>query len=199
MMSYNPKEHWTNNGKQMLSQGTNINTYPKDIYNIQEERLAEVFRSLKDVKTVLEVGCGYGRVTKLIMDVLDPKLCIASDSIPEQIQNCMDNLSYDNLIFRMLDITNEREFKRNQEFDLVVASEVLMHIRPFEIDQVIRRLVRTACKYFINIDYYELPPIPLFPHNFMHQYVEIFSKLGAKKVDVTRAGKQCIFLVNCSY
>ena len=43
----------------------------------------------------------------------------------------------------------------DKKFDLVIAAEVLLHILPSEINEVVSKLVNISNKHVVNIDWYE--------------------------------------------
>jgi hypothetical protein len=65
----------------------------------------------------------------------------------------------------------------DKEYDLVILSEVLLHILPTDIDSIIKKLITLSKKHIINIDWYEEnPPTSQASHNFIHQYEAIYKK-----------------------
>ena len=106
----------------------------------------------------------------------------------EQLHNARDHLESDKLMFVQADITKLTDFKR--EYDLVIATEVLMHIRPKDIGGVISTMLDLSKKHVINVDYYD--DEELMPHNFKHDYPKLYS---GKQLEMIPIGKQCIFHV----
>ena len=81
----------------------------------------------------------------------------------------------ENVQFAVSDI---QSFQSTKRYDLVIASEVLLHILPSEIEQIIGKLVSLSNKYMCNIDWYEeKTPRNAAPHNFIHQYEKIYKSL----------------------
>jgi 2-polyprenyl-3-methyl-5-hydroxy-6-metoxy-1,4-benzoquinol methylase len=125
---------------------------------------------------MLEVGCGYGRVTKWIYDEFKPTRYDAIDLSPDQIIKARE-LVQQGVNFAVKTI---QEFETTLSYDLVFAAEVLLHVMPSEIECVIAKLLRLG-RHLVHID-----PIKgdnLHPHNFIHNYAEIYTKLG-KTVDM---------------
>jgi len=64
-----------------------------------------------------------------------------------------------------------------KKFDIVLASEVLLHVPPQEIQFVINQLLEITKYHFIHIDFNsEYKPKFILPHNFAHKYIEIYKK-----------------------
>jgi SAM-dependent methyltransferase len=181
-MSYVPHEYWSRQGK-TYKEGFRYN---KD-FELQEkiliDYLKDYFLSHASFSTVLEVGCGFGRITKLLLSnfshITD---YLAIDLSADQIENAKEFVrpavaGNDLLNFVVSDI---QSFQNQKKYDLVIASEVLMHILPSEIEEVIRKLVTISKKHVVNIDWYEeQTPKKAAPHNFVHQYEKIYRNISS--------------------
>ena len=104
---------------------------------------------------------------------------VAVDLSPHQIENAK---KYTNPLRVNVDlkftISDIQSLRLDKQYDLVIASEVLMHILPSEIVGVIRKLVKMSNKHVVNIDWYEeQTPKKVAPHNFIHQYEKIYKDL----------------------
>ena len=180
-MSYNPSEYWHERGKVYK----NNFKYNKD-FVLQEEFIIKylsenIFTPDDSTKSVLELGCGYGRVTKLLLTKFPTmiKEYLAVDLSPHQIENAKKYVGSndDKLIFSVSDI---QSFDTNKKYDLVILSEVLLHVLPSEIDSIIKKIISLSDKHIINIDWYEdsLPRDYKIraTYNFIHQYEAIYKK-----------------------
>jgi SAM-dependent methyltransferase len=171
-MSYVPKEYWLERGKVYKEQFH----YNKK-FQLQEKMLIDYLKKISYFSTVLEVGCGFGRITKLLLSNFpEIKEYVAIDLSPDQIANAKKYVR---------EITNKTEIKFivsdiqslkiDNKYDLVIAPEVLLHILPSEIKEVISKLVNWSDKHIVNIDWYEeSTPKKVAPHNFMHEYERIY-------------------------
>ena len=195
MLSYIPKEYWFEQGKIYKDQFR----YNKK-FKLQEQMLTDylktnVYSSSFPFLTVLEIGCGFGRITKLLLTNFPHiKEYVAVDLSPHQIENAKEyvapvvdsrkkrNNNNDplELHFIVSDIQSLPQF--NKKYDLVIASEVLLHILPSEIEDVIRKLVSLSNKHIVNIDWYEEQiPKKAAPHNFIHNYEKIYKSIPLVK------------------
>jgi SAM-dependent methyltransferase len=176
-VSYNPSEYWHERGK----------VYKKNFRYDKNKRLQEEFliTHLNGIsgsfKTVLELGCGFGRITQLLLtNYSNITEYLAVDISPDQIENAKSLLSSTKLSNKLkLDflVSDIQSLKSDKEYDLVILSEVLLHILPTEIDSVIKKLITLSKKHIINIDWYEEhPPRKQASHNFIHQYEELYKK-----------------------
>ena len=178
-MSYNPSEYWHERGKVYKQ-----NFHYDENKRLQEEFLIEYLNSITgSFKSVLELGCGFGRITKLLVtNYNNITEYLAIDISPHQIENAkilLSSVKLPNevkLEFMVSDIQS-LNLDNKKKYDLVILSEVLLHILPSEIDSVIKKLVTLSKKHIINIDWYEdNPPMKHAHHNFIHQYKTIYKR-----------------------
>src|SRR6266568_2393059 len=196
-MSYIPHEYWFKHGKTYKDEFR----YNKN-FELQEKILIDYLKTnVSSFSRVLEVGCGFGRITEYL----------AIDLSPDQIENAKESIRQGiltkgqdpNLIFMVSDI---QSFQIQKKYDLVIASEVLMHILPSEIEEVMRKLVSMSNEHIVNIDWYEQQtPSKAAPHNFIHEYEKIYRNmtgiLNVYRIPVMKKGswltsvdtKQCVF------
>jgi len=182
-MSYIPQEYWFRHGK----------TYKEEFkynkkFELQEKILIDYLKnhlSVSPFSTVFELGCGFGRITKLLLsNFSNITEYVAIDLSPNQIENAKEfvrptmETKQQNLSLNFM-VSSIQSFQIQKKYDLVMASEVLMHVLPSEIEDVIRKLVSMSNEHVVNIDWYEEPPpTKVAPHNFIHQYEKIYVNLS---------------------
>ena len=207
---YNPHEYWYEHGKTYKEQFR----YNKN-FELQESLVIDYLKrnlaSSSSFSTVLEVGCGFGRITKLLLsNFSNIREYQAIDLSPDQIENAkeftrsvVETLSDNPLNFMVSDI---QSFQDQRKYDLVIASEVLMHVLPSEIERVMIKLVNLSNHHIVNIDWREKEkPRRVAPHNFMHEYEKIYRNIPSVtevyQIPIVSKGswlrsvntKQCIF------
>ena len=176
-MSYNPSEYWHERGKVYQK-----NFRYDDNKRLQEEFIIDYLNGISGTfKSVLELGCGFGRITKLLLsNYSNITEYLAVDISPHQIENAKNLLSFMNLSDKVkLDfmVSDIQSLNLDKKYDLVILSEVLLHILPNEIDSIIKKLLSLSNKNIINIDWYEDNPSGKHaPHNFIHQYEALYKK-----------------------
>ena len=186
-MSYNPSEYWRERGK----------VYKKNFRYDKDKRLQEEFllTHLNGIsgsfKSVLELGCGFGRITKLLLTNYDNITeYLAVDISPDQIENAKTLISSAKLSNKVkLDflVSDIQSLKLDKQYDLVILSEVLLHILPTEIDSIVNKLISLTKRHIINIDWYEdQPPKTQASHNFIHQYESIYKKYTEPSTRIER-------------
>lgn len=146
----------------------------------QEDKFILDYLNKLSFSSVLDIGCGDGRMADLIFK----------------------NFAVDN--YTGIDLSKDRLLalqKKNypikvihgdylktpfEKFDLILASHVLLHIHPFDIQSCIQKMLREGSK-IIHIDYWPVPGKEhpeLEYYNFLHSYPELYpdkSKLTIKQ------------------
>jgi 2-polyprenyl-3-methyl-5-hydroxy-6-metoxy-1,4-benzoquinol methylase len=184
---YVPNDYWKKHGKSYFP---NFN-YNDDFKKQEKEFLGEL-RRIK-FQSVLEYGCGFGRITKLINENFKPINYTAFDISVDQLNNAQKFCDCDNVDFRVSTI---EDFEPDQKYDLVIGSEVLMHVKPENIENNIKKIVGWSKKYILSIDVTYTKGV-LANHNFIHPYKKLYEKYGAvneTKIQMVNA-TQSIFLL----
>jgi SAM-dependent methyltransferase len=177
-VTYNPAEYWRERGK----------IYKKNFRYDKSKRVQEEFliAHLNNIsgsfKSVLELGCGFGRITQLLLtNYNNITEYLAVDISPDQIENAKSLLSSTKLANNQVKldflVSDIQSLRLDKEYDLVLLSEVLLHILPTDIDSIIKKLITLSNKHIINIDWYEdHSPKSQASHNFIHQYETLYKK-----------------------
>lgn len=180
-MRYIPSEYWFERGKKYRDEYR-----PNKYAELQENILLDYLKNIpisSSFSTILEVGCGFGRIAKLLLSNFPNILeYIAIDLSPHQIENAkefvkpvIDIKERNPLKFIVSDI---QSFQNEKKYDLIISSEVLLHVLPSEIEKIMNKIVDMANKHIINIDWYEgKTPKNAAPHNFIHQYETIYRSM----------------------
>ena len=180
---YEPKHYWDKlSGPVIMS----------DALVEQQETIMSHLDKL-DFNTVYEIGVGEGRITEPILKTKDILKYDGSDLAPERIIKVKENLAK----YKQFDVRygQFQDFLIKDKYELVLASEVLMHIKPEELEKVMKKMVDISSKYIVNIDYHEEhEPEGLANHNFLHDYDSIYKKLGLEYEKIITKHKQAIFI-----
>ena len=189
--NYKPSEYWQERGK--VYQKNFV--YDKNM-RLQESMLIKhlsdsIFTSDESVQSVLELGCGFGRITKLLLtNFRNIQEYLAVDLSPHQLENAKKYVDShnDKITFLLSDIQSLNT--NNKKYDLVILSEVLLHIIPSEIDSIIKKIISLSNKHIVNIDWYQdnLPQDykKRASHNFIHQYEAIYKKYTDSSTTIKR-------------
>ena len=154
-MTYDPIPYWQERGK------TYEAAFRPDRYRDQERVLREVLRGL-EFRTVLEVGCGFGRIARLVTAIRPSARYTGIDLSPEMLAAAQLAVPSGRFVESSL------QGFRSDPFDLVIAVEVLMHVPPKDIGAAMRKLRRLG-RQVVTVDW--TTPLPkVAPHNFLHDY-----------------------------
>lgn len=179
--SYDPEQFWTESGAAYWE--PDIPKSPE--YIAQEEVLERIAVDL-NFTTVLEIGCGGGRVGQLLQRVNPDMVYTGIDISPDAL--AVASIYIDNGKFIRTSIQDFRP--GNRKWDLVVSSEVLMHIKPEEVDDAIAKMKRLG-RQILAVEW--LPQKTIYkesdiaPWNWPHNY----SALGTP---VAYTGEQAVYL-----
>lgn len=153
-----------------------------ELFRSQERQLLALLRRLRPA-SVLELGCGWGRIARLILENLDQvRRYEGVDLSPTRVS-----------IARRL----EREFPNRARFtvgdlfrigpgrfDLVLAVEVLMHVPPARLREAVDVMAWHSSAHLVSVDWWEPRSRPdAAAHNFIHPYLEVYrAHPGLEKV-----------------
>lgn len=98
----------------------------------------------KDIESVADIGCGVGTKTAQLAQYFSSSKVIGFDFSRAGIETANKHYKIKNLSFQTGDIT---KVKKNSNFDIITAFEVLEHIKDWE--KVTKKLTRQNNKYFI--------------------------------------------------
>jgi len=168
-LNYNPKKYWQKRGKKYVNESFNEKFEEKE-----ESKFVEYLKNI-EFNTVFEFGCGFGRMTKLILDNFNIDEYVAIDVSIDQINNAKKQ-GVDKVKFYQSMIL---DFPTEKKFDLVFGTKVLMHVPEKQIIPTIQKLISLSKKHIINLDPYE-PNLTqrLARHCFNHNYKEIYTNKG---------------------
>lgn len=184
---------WTKEGSHGDKFWKKVDFNHKD-YKLQEHIFRETLVSLWNLwrfhihdelpHKVLEVGVGTGRMTKIMLEVFpDIGIYETVDIDFDLNEFAKVRNSYRNLGTHFgWDITGDR-FKRwfkapDYTYDFILASEVFMHIKPEDIEDVIKQLsslLRSGGK-ILNIDWFFAPEPSEWC--FIHDYDKLYRDNG---------------------
>jgi 2-polyprenyl-3-methyl-5-hydroxy-6-metoxy-1,4-benzoquinol methylase len=144
-------------------------------------RLKEVHEDQKPIETVLEVGAGKGRITNIVLEELKDIELYSIIDIKAPHKELVD-LFPRNITVKIgeFDITGQEfdHFYTNDEYDLILCSEVLMHIKPEDIESVLTRLTKLLAPQGVicNIDWASSPEPSEWC--YIHDYDKMYRENG---------------------
>lgn len=108
-----------------------------------------------EVSSVLEIGCGFGRITEIALGTLPGvRRYLALDISSEQLAHARELLSGKHAVEPELLAADFTALPEGERFDLVLAAEVFLHFPPARIGAVLAKALRLADKYVVHVDPY---------------------------------------------
>ena len=176
LQKYQYEEYWKNRGRTYYNKFVH-----SEGFKAQESLLIQILKSHENpiqFDSVFEVGCGFGRITKIIEDNFHPKQYDALDISEQQIEHAKKLTKNVNYI-----LSDFSKFTSTQEYDLVIISEVLMHIPDPLIEEFVIKALKMSKKFLITIDIAEKKNLPDSKHMTYHNYNKLFSNFSHKEHD----------------
>jgi len=174
--------YWKKRGQKFSSELENQPNYIKSYMQTQEKLVLTKLKS-GNWNKILEIGCGNGRFTKSLLKIPNVKKIVAIDISKDLIKYAMNKIQDDRVVFQTIDLN---EFETDEKFDLVLGSEILMHIPENQIKDIISKLLNLCKKKLYFIEYYDLKQINnnTSDYCFMHDYKNLFESYENIKVKI---------------
>lgn len=191
-MSYDYRTFWLEEGRKETPDTSG------ELFRAHEHELLVLLRRLRPV-TVLELGCGWGRIARLILEnVPSVELYTGFDLSPERVAIARKTGFQRRARFGVGDLLQlDVHIDPRTRFDLVLAVEVLMHIPPARLLDAVDVMVRHSKKHLVSVDWWEARPRPdAAAHNFIHPYLEVYGahpELEEVTGDPVPGGLQWVF------
>lgn len=174
-MTYDPLAYWTDPGLHIAGPGRGLREHRR------QERALERLLSPLDWTSVLEVGVGAGRITALITRIRPDAAYTGIDIGRSQLETGRKMRPDGRFIQAALE-----DFRPADRWDLVVVSEVLMHIVPWRVEDAVRNLIRLARRHVVAVEWVPLPGEldgEIAPWNFPHDYASMLAPVSQERTD----------------
>lgn len=157
-MSYDPVTYWRQRGP----------TYERNLrpglQDEQETVLLPLLAAL-DFRTVLDVGCGYGRLAEKLAEIRPDMVYTGVDVSPDLLAAARARHPQGEYIESSI-----ADFSPRRKWDLVLCVQVLMHIPPTDVGAVTEKLLRAARKYVVTCDWTKPQARRIGSSSFLHDY-----------------------------
>ena len=174
MSEFNVNDYWLERGRTYMQEKRT----PAEFHRLQERFLLDVLQRVgAPMRRVMEIGCGFGRITKRLAETWPDADITALDLSPEQLANarryCGDN---PRVRFEQYDFYSSQPLPSG-DYDAVVAIEVFLHHPPQFVVPLFKRLA-DAAQHIASLDWSEDWPGPLPEHVWVHDYPKLFAEAG---------------------
>ena len=160
-------------------------------YRIQENTLLDVLAPLR-FSTVLEVGCGFGRIGSRLVAARPSIAYTGIDISPEMLESARKRMPKG--LFVEASIADYAKTCTLQ-YELVLVVEVLMHQPPERMPAIVRALKKLSSRYIVSLDWDEPPDGVERLGNFLHDYRVLYGPpVRAIRVPGRRRSRQAIWV-----
>lgn len=172
--AFNVNDYWLKRGQTYFREERLALEY----HRVQERFLFDVLReSQVPFRRILELGCGFGRITKLLAEQFPQASITALDLSPDQLANARAYCSgLDNIAFAQYDFYSGKPFP-GLDYDLVVAIEVFLH-HPVHIIRGLLGKLSSITQLVVNIDWSEEWRWKTPEHVWIHDYPALYRETG---------------------
>ena len=148
----------------------------------QEAALMAVLDGIDYPSSILEIGVGAGRIGKLLCEEWPAAHYTGIDISWNRVAEAMENLPEHVELFE----ADLLEWDNRYNYDLVIAVEVLMHVKPSDLDYALERMRLWSRRHIVTVDWTEPIDGPIAPWNFLHDYaahgLQEVAKVGQQSI-----------------
>src|ERR1051325_4767295 len=167
---FNVNDYWRQRGQGYMQEKRT----PPEFHRLQEQFLLDILRrSAVPMGRVLEIGCGFGRITRLLAEAWPGAEIMALDLSADQLANARRYCAgHSRVHFEPYDFYSEAPFP-GTDYDVVIAIEVFLHHPPDVVVGLFRKLAAIS-SHLVNIDWSEDWPWPTPEHVWVHDFVKLY-------------------------
>ena len=177
--TFDVNEYWIKRGRGYITED-----FPAEYHRLQERFLIEILKTAHvPFQRILELGCGFGRITRLLADQFPEATITAVDLSHEQLENARRYCEgRSNVQFAPYDFYSHAPVPGGHH-DAAIAIEVFLHHPGSFLHQLLQQLV-TSCRFLVNIDWSEQWPWPRPEHVWIHDYSVLYRELGFESISL---------------
>ena len=171
-------EYWLLRGEHYL--GNDGYRLAKRWHTQQERHFVELVKASQP-QTIIEVGCGFGRMTKAVALAIPGIRILASDISSHQLHHARKHCAGLNAEFSEYDLYDDSPFP--MVADLAMAAEVFYHLPQSILRLVVARIFDAAPILIHDYDPQTAPGSNAGQHYFSHDYASVYGSMGLKCED----------------
>lgn len=171
--AFDVNQYWLKRGRGYIGE-----PLPQDYHRLQEKFLFDLLRASRmAMDRILEIGCGFGRVTRLLAEHFPNARITALDLSPDQLANARRYCGEPgNVVFEQYDFYSGLSFP-GAGYDVAVAIEVFLHHPRHVVLGLVEKLSGVS-HCIVNIDWSEEWPWRTAEHVWVHDYVAVYQEAG---------------------
>jgi SAM-dependent methyltransferase len=149
-----------------------------DYHRMQETFLLDVLRlGTVPAASILEIGCGFGRITRVLAQAFPESSITAIDLSEDQLANARRYCEgCANITFARHDLYSTAPLP-GRSFDLAVATEVFLHHPNRPLREFVEKIAAHA-RFIASIDWCEDWRTPVSAHVWIHNYRTLYRDAG---------------------
>jgi SAM-dependent methyltransferase len=173
---FNVNEFWLKRGREGSAEEPRYAEY----HRVQEQFLFQILgQGPVPMRKIIELGCGSGRITKLLSEHYPGAAITALDLSPEQLEVASRYCAgRGNIGFGQYDFYSGAPLP-GSGYDAAVAIEVFLH-HPRTLVRALVEKLSANSNYIVNIDWSEAWPWRTPEHVWVHDYHAVYAEAGLR-------------------
>lgn len=171
--AFDVNQYWLKRGQNYIQE-----RFPQEFHQLQQSFLVEVLRQSQiPLNRILELGCGFGRITRLVAEAFPHASITALDLSPHQLEQARRHCgSCRNVSFQQYDFYSGAPLP-GTDHDAALAIEVFLHHPPDLVRALVARLAGVA-RHIVSIDWSEPWPWKTAEHVWVRDYRALYEESG---------------------
>lgn len=148
-------------------------------HQVQEQFLLQVIEAGGlPIHRVLELGCGFGRISRRVAERFPSANITAFDLSQAECEDARQHCAgLPNVTIQAHDFYSPRPFPGGGDWDTTIAVEVFLH-HTAPLLRVLLRRIANQTRFIVNIDWSETWSWPTPEHVRVHDYVALYHEAG---------------------